>query len=130
VRARAARAPRRALTTCAAGFDRMMPEGRAAPWKFLPRPRQHLSVTFGAPIPAARLRAALASADGAGAAPADAVEGAAMEKQPVPDDAGTGRAERADDAETRRVRAALTAVVRDEVERLGWAVSGPLLGKR
>jgi len=36
-----------------------MPEGRRAPWKFLPRPGARLSVTFGAPLPAAAVRATL-----------------------------------------------------------------------
>ena len=33
------------------GFDKVMPEGRRFPFKFLPRPRQNLSITFGTPIP-------------------------------------------------------------------------------
>lgn len=32
------------------GFNRLMPEGRPFPYKYLPRTGQHLSVTFGAPI--------------------------------------------------------------------------------
>lgn len=40
-----------------------MPEGRAIPYKFMPRPGQELSVTFGEPIPAERLSAALQTTD-------------------------------------------------------------------
>ncbi|KAF7353068.1 Tafazzin family protein [Mycena venus] len=32
------------------GFDSLMPEGRSFPFKYLPRPGNHLSVTFGAPL--------------------------------------------------------------------------------
>ncbi|KZT67509.1 acyltransferase-domain-containing protein [Daedalea quercina L-15889] len=32
------------------GFDQLMPEGRSAPWKFLPRPGAVLSITFGKPV--------------------------------------------------------------------------------
>jgi len=41
------------------GFDRLMPEGRSAPWKFLPRSRVPLSVTFGKPIDADEIRESL-----------------------------------------------------------------------
>lgn len=41
------------------GFDRLMPEGRSFPWKFIPRPRVSLSVTFGKPIDANEIRNAL-----------------------------------------------------------------------
>ncbi|EED84205.1 predicted protein [Postia placenta Mad-698-R] len=41
------------------GFDRLMPEGRSFPWKFIPRPRISLSVTFGKPIDANEIRNAL-----------------------------------------------------------------------
>lgn len=37
-----------------------MPEGRAFPNKFFPRPGAHLSVTFGAPLPADEVRSAIA----------------------------------------------------------------------
>lgn len=36
-----------------------MPEGRSAPWKFLPRSRVPLSVTFGKPIDAEEIRESL-----------------------------------------------------------------------
>ncbi|KAF7355028.1 Tafazzin family protein [Mycena sanguinolenta] len=32
------------------GFDSLMPEGRSFPYKYLPRPGKHLSITFGAPL--------------------------------------------------------------------------------
>ncbi|KAL0580929.1 Lyso-phosphatidylcholine acyltransferase [Marasmius crinis-equi] len=33
------------------GFDKVMPEGRPFPYKYLPRLGAHLSVTFGKPLP-------------------------------------------------------------------------------
>jgi hypothetical protein len=36
-----------------------MPEGRHAPWKYLPRPGARLSVTFGTPVPPTAVRGAL-----------------------------------------------------------------------
>lgn len=44
------------------GFDKMMPEGRSAPWKFLPRPGVKLSVTFGKPVDNGEIREVLRSA--------------------------------------------------------------------
>ena len=35
------------------GFDKLMPEGHRAPWRFFPSPSASLSVTFGAPLPEA-----------------------------------------------------------------------------
>ncbi|KAJ7873300.1 acyltransferase-domain-containing protein [Mycena olivaceomarginata] len=40
-----------------AGFDSLMPEGRSFPYKYLPRPGTHLSVTFGAPLDLRELEA-------------------------------------------------------------------------
>ncbi|KAJ7755613.1 acyltransferase-domain-containing protein [Mycena maculata] len=44
------------------GFDTLMPEGRAFPYKYLPRPGKHLSVTFGEPLDPCELEALRASA--------------------------------------------------------------------
>ncbi|KAJ7638514.1 acyltransferase-domain-containing protein [Roridomyces roridus] len=43
------------------GFERLMPEGRPFPYKYLPRPGQHLSVTFGEPLDLRELEALRAS---------------------------------------------------------------------
>jgi hypothetical protein len=39
------------------GFDKLMPEGRRALWKFLPCQGAFLSVTFGPPLSLATVRA-------------------------------------------------------------------------
>ncbi|KZP13038.1 hypothetical protein FIBSPDRAFT_754067 [Athelia psychrophila] len=41
------------------GFDQLMPEGRAFPWKYIPRLGVKLSVTFGKPLPPEDIQAAL-----------------------------------------------------------------------
>ena len=43
------------------GFDQLMPEGREFPFNFLPRAGVDLSITFGEPIPAEELLAAVNS---------------------------------------------------------------------
>ncbi|KAH8109090.1 acyltransferase-domain-containing protein [Phellopilus nigrolimitatus] len=112
------------------GFEDIMPEPRpqSIPAKFLPRLRQHLRITFAPPLDPAILMSVL-----------DPLREPA--RYPVSEDLGNedlGRlgVEGADGLrgplgeteEKRRVRAALTAVVQHEVEKLGYAVSGPLLG--
>jgi len=75
-----------------------MPEGRRAPWKFLPRPGARLSVTFGAPLSHAAVRAAMASGMGGAKAEAEV-----------------------------KVRIELTELMQRAVEGLGRQVSGDLL---
>jgi hypothetical protein len=90
----------------AAGFDKLMPEGRHAPWKYFPRPGAHLSVTFGTPVPPEVVRGALGTVTRD-----EVVPGAAEEQQ----------------RKDREVRIALTDVVQRAVEALGRQVSGDLL---
>ena len=93
-----------------AGFDKLMPEGRHAPWKYLPRPGAHLSVTFGAPMSPAVVRSALS---GTAKSTCEVVPGTAAEAE--------GR------SKDREVRIAVTEVVQRAVEALGRQVSGNLL---
>jgi monolysocardiolipin acyltransferase len=86
-----------------------MPEGRHAPWKYLPRPGARLSVTFGTPVSPAVVRGALGTATCE-----EVVSGAAAEAE----------ARRCKDKE---VRIAVTEVVQRAVEALGRQVSGNLL---
>ena len=95
-----------------AGFDKLMPEGRHAPWKYLPRPGAHLSVTFGTPMSPAVVRAALGGT--ATSTCEEVVPGAAAEAE----------VQRSRD---REVRIAVTEVVQRAVEALGRQVSGNLL---
>ena len=84
-----------------------MPEGRHAPWKYLPRPGVRLSVTFGTPVPPEVVRGAL---------------GTVTRDEVVP-----GEAEQGQQRKDREVRIALTDVVQRAVEALGRQVSGDLL---
>ena len=87
-----------------------MPEGRHAPWKYLPRSGVHLSVTFGPPVPPAAVLGAL------GTTTREEVPGTATEEE--------AEARRCGD---REVRIALTDVVQRAVESLGRQVSGDQL---
>ncbi|KAH9036452.1 acyltransferase-domain-containing protein [Lactarius pseudohatsudake] len=89
------------------GFDKLMPEGRHAPWKYLPRPGARLSVTFGAPVSPAAVLGALGTTTRSDVVPGEAAE--------------------AQEARRREVRIALTEVVQRAVEALGRQVSGDLL---
>lgn len=119
-----------------------MPEGRAFPYKYLPRTRQSLSITFGAPVPSAVLAAALDST------PPPLASGTteSVEKINAPSDArrdafrpspwlapkaleGEVRGEVSVE-EVQRIRSAVTAVIQREVEALGRRVSGDMLGKQ
>lgn len=83
------------------GFDTLMPEGRSFPYKYLPRPGRRLSVTFGDPIPFEIIEKALTN-------------GGRTEYQ-----RNLGRN---DNIET--IRAAVTAVIQEQVESLGRSVCG------
>jgi monolysocardiolipin acyltransferase len=92
-----------------------MPEGRRAPWKFLPRPGARLSVTFGAPLSPAAVRAKMAS-------------GIELELEPWHD--GEGKQQQSRQVKVGgevEVRIALTELVQRAVEGLGRQVSGDLL---
>ncbi|KAI9437910.1 acyltransferase-domain-containing protein [Lactarius psammicola] len=93
------------------GFDKLMPEGRHAPWKYLPRSGARLSVTFGTPVPPAAVRAALDMT---------------TREEVVPGEAAQAQ-EEARRRKDREVRIALTEVVQRAVEALGRQVSGDLL---
>ncbi|KAI9439288.1 acyltransferase-domain-containing protein [Lactarius indigo] len=92
------------------GFDKLMPEGRNAPWKYLPRPGARLSVTFGAPVPPAAVHGALGATKRSNVVPGEAAEAQETRRR-----------------EDREVRIALTGVVQRAVEALGRQVSGNLL---
>lgn len=92
------------------GFDKLMPEGRSFPYKYLPRLGTHVSVTFGQPLPAEQFQKAM------GSLPADKV--ANFRKNPQ----GTV------DADVERVRIEMTAIVHRAVESLGMSCSSSLSG--
>lgn len=115
-----------------------MPEGRPFPYKFFPRLRQSLSISFGEPIPSDAFLKAL-EVNGASLtntkidptnAPSDAHR-SAFRPAPwlVPQrlTQATGKDVPVD--EVQRVRSAVTKVIQDAVEGLGRKVSGNHLGK-
>ena len=90
-----------------------MPEGRRAPWRLFPRPGASLSVTFGAPLPEASVRATLGMGSG--------VRGSWRD-----DGSDRGYVKRGAVVEI-ETRIAITELVQRSVEVLGRQVSGDLL---
>ncbi|KAI0248525.1 acyltransferase-domain-containing protein [Lactifluus subvellereus] len=111
------------------GFDKLMPEGRHAPWKYLPRAGARLSVTFGAPLPHASVHAALRLGP---EVDATSVRAAGLQAHCHGRHGHRGEEEvqqqrrhwQGCEAE---VRIALTELVQRAVEALGRQVSGDLL---
>ena len=97
------------------GFDKLMPEGRRAPWRFFPRPGASLSVTFGAPLPEASVRATLGMGMGSSVRGSWRGDGG---------DGGYVRRWAVAEVET---RIAVTELVQRAVEVLSRQVSGDLL---
>lgn len=88
------------------GFDRLMPQGRAFPYNYLPRPGAELSVTFGNPIPPDSIRQGLLPPSTMDAV--REVHSSTVEQLP-------------------KIRSRVTSVIHDAVEDLGRSVSGKLL---
>ena len=114
------------------GFDRLMPEGRPFPYKYLPRLGARLSVTFGNPIPADEIRAALAVTEKD--PDVDPSAKFASEKQggwlgeaskQISQENTAGRYD--EKTYTSLIRQKVTAIIHREVEALGRSVSGDLL---
>ncbi|KAM5541648.1 hypothetical protein V8D89_004838 [Ganoderma adspersum] len=121
------------------GFDKLMPEGRPFPYKFLPRSGTALSVTFGEPVPSQEIQEALAttvtttSAPEAPSTPQQELRSALVAKrgwlgnpiQPTSDAAASEEDEAIRRAiEVGRVRSAVTALIQRRVEALGRRVLG------
>ncbi|KAH9939644.1 acyltransferase-domain-containing protein [Epithele typhae] len=126
------------------GFDKLMPEGRSFPYKYIPQRGAHISVTFGEPVLADELRdtlSTLISRRGIPGAPRGTSGGLgdpvrlAQETHsaevamsgwlhgPVAQALhGIGDGEAA--IEIARVRSAVTAVIQRDVEKLGRRILG------
>jgi monolysocardiolipin acyltransferase len=108
------------------GFNDLMPEGRAFPYKYLPKLRVNLSVTFGNPYPAEDILCALQAKSGprlqpeygtgwlTSALPRELHSDAIDELPKSPD--------------LDKIRSELTAIIQRGVEDLGRRVSGNTLG--
>lgn len=132
------------------GFNQLMPEGRAFPYKYLPRPGAELSVTFGNPLPADAIRQALLQR---GHLPVptshSGLVGSGIVKEESEQPRGwlaeelqrglesrikmTGEAQSSSVGssvtveELPRIRSHVTSIIHDAVENLGRSVSGRLL---
>ncbi|KIK65593.1 hypothetical protein GYMLUDRAFT_362012 [Collybiopsis luxurians FD-317 M1] len=85
------------------GFDKLMPEGRAFPFKYFPRIGAPLSVTFGAPLPFDQIRCIQNRV----------LSGKHPEQTQIEIDAA--------------IRTEITAAIHDAICKLGRSVSGPSL---
>ncbi|KAI5122408.1 hypothetical protein M0805_002958 [Coniferiporia weirii] len=105
------------------GFEDIMSEPRppSFPAKFLPRLRQSVRITFAPPIDTERLRGILNSAKPQEPGEDKELDGGL--------DVGLEGGAEGETPEKRWVRAALTAAIQREVEKVGYAVSGPFLGR-
>ena len=118
------------------GFEKLMPEGRSFPYKYLPRPGAHLTVTFGDPVPPEQVHKAL-----------DVVGTGMQSFDPSRNGRGTStgwigdeipiRIEESDHrgsvdlpSETLKVRAEVTRIIQAAVESLGRSVCGDSLSSQ
>jgi len=123
------------------GFDKLMPEGRSIPYKFIPRLGANLSITFGSPIPAEKIQSALATVDRNPAhihirpSHSDNVShGGGWIGETITQLAPAFTPQYCERdgqlwEEMARVRSEVAEIIRREVEALGRSVSGERLGK-
>lgn len=123
------------------GFEKLMPEGRPWPWKYLPRRGVALSVAFGEPIPAQKIRERLwaTSADASNGTSSLATSSELIIGDPAKEERSLENAGRrwlgdlvqhrmhepGEEPRQRRIarlRSELTAVLQQEVEALGRKV--------
>ncbi|KAI0337889.1 acyltransferase-domain-containing protein [Trametopsis cervina] len=121
------------------GFEKLMPEGRSFPYKYLPRRGVALTITFGEPVPEADIKAALESR----LPHQEGHNGVLFTDQRVKDEQqsgiratsgwlgntpagqpGTPNIANKQAREVARIRQAVTAVLHREVELLGQRVLG------
>ncbi|KAF8204854.1 hypothetical protein BJ912DRAFT_840407 [Pholiota molesta] len=110
------------------GFDKLMPEGRAFPYKYLPRIGARLTITFGDPVSADDILEALNvttthSTDDGSSLDAAAVTGWLGDK--ARRQHGTDVS--IDEHYTCLVRKKVTTILHRDVEALGRSISGSLL---
>ncbi|KAF8631273.1 hypothetical protein AX15_002599 [Amanita polypyramis BW_CC] len=104
------------------GFDRVMPEGRPFPYKYIPHLGAHLSITFGDPLPTDDIREALARRKFRNGYYRAQAEGD-MERTTVHENS----LDSISNKELDWMRSEITEVIRHAVLHLGRKVSGPML---
>ncbi|KAF5388002.1 hypothetical protein D9615_000099 [Tricholomella constricta] len=111
------------------GFDKLMPEGRRFPYKYLPRPGAQLSVTFGNPLSTGEIQEARRSIKNGPpltdpCSPANAQKLTGWIKDQISQDLHPPSIGEQD---LLKIRAAVTAIVQRGVESLGRSVCGDKL---
>lgn len=115
------------------GFDQLMPEGRAFPYKFLPRPGVQLSITFGDPLHVRDIKKALGAENPSGPFSLDSKQ-RKTEGWLVGETNGELNRKRCNDTQNSmdaesKIRTEITALVQRAVESLGRSISGDSLSK-
>jgi len=116
------------------GFDKLMPEGRAFPWKYIPTIGARLTVTIGDPISPNRIRDAL---DIDSLSTTHDISPHTDEAERLTGWIGSEASERLQESGLRSqnpryariIRERITTLIQHEVEALGRSVSGPLLSE-
>lgn len=119
------------------GFEKLMPEGRPFPYKYLPRRGVALSVTFGEPVSESDVKVALNAralqeefadrlplTDQRSADELSSKSRTASGWLGNPKDYQDGRQSEQEVHQTARIRSAVTAVLQRDVEALGRKVMG------
>lgn len=115
------------------GFDKLMPEGRAFPYKYFPRPGAQLSVTFGDPIPADEIQKALGVLrTGEGMSQLSSLTNGHYTPtgwmgDKIAQELDHGPAESDNAQKLLKIRAEVTTIIQDRVEALGRSVCGDSL---
>ena len=95
------------------GFEKVMPEGRPFPYKYMPRFGTHTSITFGDPLDTNDIQDTLGS----------------VHKIKSRPQVGDPALKSESDTELDNVRSDITEIIRTAVLVLGRKVSGPTLSK-
>lgn len=95
------------------GFEKVMPEGRPFPYKYMPRFGTHISITFGDPLDTSDIQEALRMVH--------KIKSRPQAEDPV--------LKSESETELDNVRSDITEMIRTAVLVLGKKVSGPTLSK-
>ena len=108
------------------GFDRLMPEGRSFPYKFIPRLGASLRISMGSPLSPEDFKAVIRSRFGGSSDDLfqEDIGGWLSERRIR----NFIRKDRNIDLEMQKIRSEVTAVAHHAVEHLGRQVTGDLLG--
>jgi monolysocardiolipin acyltransferase len=114
------------------GFEKLMPEGRAFPYKYFPRPGAQLNVTFGDPLPVDEIKKALGVLGTDKQSRSSAPESGQQTMPGWMGDEVDAKLDGINLAELQKgkIRSEVTAIIQRGVESLGRSVSGEALAQK